>query len=66
MEIDISNKTNSIKISINDDGDGFDKDQIRQGHGLKNIEQRISELNGDCLINSVVGKGTQIEIKIPL
>ena len=66
VEIDISNKTNSIKISIIDDGDGFEMDEFRPGHGLKNIELRISELNGDCLINSVVGKGTQIEIKIPL
>jgi LytS/YehU family sensor histidine kinase len=37
----------SIKLSVSDDGPGFTADAIRAGHGLDNLQARLSALYGD-------------------
>ena len=37
----------SIKLSVSDDGPGFNADAIRAGHGLDNLQARLSALYGD-------------------
>ncbi len=55
-----------FKVSIIDDGKGFDIKKVDLGNGLANMEQRISEINAAISIDSIVGKGTKITIEIPL
>lgn len=49
-------------IRIWDNGRGFNPEKVKPGIGLKNIKQRTMALNGELKINSVIGKGTTIEI----
>lgn len=65
--VDISFKLekNVICLKIKDDGSGFDIKRSRKGIGLKNMHARVSEFNGELLINSEVDIGTTILIKIP-
>jgi signal transduction histidine kinase len=51
---------NTFKISITDDGKGFDTNAIYESNGLKNLAARIKELNGTIEINSALQKGTSI------
>ena len=59
------NDLGDLKISISDDGKGFDVDQMRGGYGLKNIISRVENLHGDYKIESAPSKGTKIYIEIP-
>jgi signal transduction histidine kinase len=56
---------NNINVIFEDDGIGFDPRKVTKGIGLKNIEARISKLNGDYSIDSAPGRGTIIILDIP-
>lgn len=69
--VSIKNGSNTIKVRISDDGKGFiQKDKsiakIKSGFGLTGIVERIKMLGGKQTINSELGKGTTIDIKIEL
>ncbi|RLD41728.1 MAG: hypothetical protein DRI86_12905 [Bacteroidetes bacterium] len=53
-----------IHILVRDNGVGFDTSKRINGIGLKNIQSRVEEFNGDFSIKSVLGKGTTVVIKI--
>jgi signal transduction histidine kinase/predicted ATPase len=58
---------NQIKITIKDDGKGFDFDLTQSsnsGLGLMNIFNRIKMVGGDINLQTSPGKGTEIEISI--
>lgn len=56
-----------VRLRIADDGIGFDPDGEKMtSYGLVSIRERINELGGALDIYSAVGKGTQLEVRIPL
>ncbi|UMB53233.1 sensor histidine kinase [Lutibacter sp. A64] len=57
----LENDTN-INFEINDNGNGFDINNIQLGNGLENMERRIKEINGLITINSQPNSGTSILI----
>ena len=59
-------ETNELNIIISDDGNGFDTNQKKNGIGIKNMKARIGELNGNFTIQTEVGKGTKINLIIPI
>jgi signal transduction histidine kinase len=70
-EIRIALEYNSsfLTLSISDDGCGFDlNDGYRKtGHwGLKNMQERAAQIRGKCTITSSPGRGTQVEVRLPL
>ena len=52
-----------------DDGRGFDRETAKSasasGLGLKGIDERVKILKGVYEINSEIGKGTALSVKIP-
>ncbi|HJZ99096.1 MAG TPA: two-component regulator propeller domain-containing protein [Candidatus Solibacter sp.] len=59
----------SLKLSICDDGCGFQLDEglAKTGHwGLKNMPERAAQIRGKCTITSSPGHGTRIEVHVPL
>lgn len=56
---------NVVFLTISDDGKGFDLAEKRSGIGLKNMKERIEEINGVFSIESDSEKGTTIKIEIP-
>jgi signal transduction histidine kinase len=54
------------RLTIRDNGKGFDKTIVTQGNGLGNIEQRCRQLNGTCMIGSAPGKGVHITCSFPI
>lgn len=55
----------SIRLEIKDNGIGFESSTER-GNGLKNIKDRVAEMNGKVEINTNHNMGCQIIIDIPL
>ncbi len=62
--INISHHSGEITLHVKDNGIGFDTDIKREGNGLKNIKQRVSEMKGSTNITSAPGKGTTVQVTI--
>lgn len=56
-----------VSVSISDDGAGFDPARAaeRHGMGLDLMRERVTELGGDVKIDSVIGEGTTLRIRLP-
>lgn len=57
---------NRLQLLIKDEGVGFTVDGVLKGNGLQNMKTRATEMNAELLVNSGAGKGTAINIKLPL
>lgn len=54
-------------LKVIDDGIGFDTNESKAGsYGLQTMRERVHEIGGIIKIISLSGKGTQIEIKVPI
>lgn len=61
-------KDNEIEMRIADNGKGFSPGEAKEQNtlGLLGMKERVLELNGTFTIDSQIGKGTTIFVKIPL
>lgn len=72
VEIFMGTEGNAMVVEIIDDGIGFkvSADLIppagRQGFGLFSVRERLTYLNGRCMVRSKPGKGTSIRMVVPL
>jgi signal transduction histidine kinase len=57
--------SDSLSLSIRDDGVGMPQ-TVKAGIGLASMQERALELGGSCKIISNSGKGTKIEVELPL
>ncbi|WP_075340838.1 tetratricopeptide repeat-containing sensor histidine kinase [Tenacibaculum agarivorans] len=66
--INISHFENTLNIIVEDDGKGFDKDNVEfnTGMGLGSIKKRVNHLDGTFQIDSMPDRGTTIIINIPV
>jgi len=55
-----------FRMTISDDGVGFDHVQPRGGQGLRNIHERVAALDGRLEIQSAEGAGTRLTFEVPL
>ncbi len=63
--VQINNYENHIQITIEDEGVGFDINKVVK-KGLRNVFVRIEILSATLKIDSKIGEGTTIYIKIPI
>jgi signal transduction histidine kinase len=67
----------SFELVVEDNGRGFtagdgkktaseDSDRLLSGNGLENMTRRLSEIRGQCQIQSVPGQGTRITFTVPI
>jgi signal transduction histidine kinase len=62
VSISIQKRERSIELTVQDNGIGFDPEQIKRGAGLKNIENRVYLANGTLQIRSTPGNGCTLTI----
>jgi NarL family two-component system sensor histidine kinase LiaS len=56
-----------VRMRVADDGIGFDPDSEKlTSYGLRSMQERVAEVGGSLEIYSAQGKGTQVEVWIPL
>lgn len=67
IEVKLFTLQGQVRLRITDDGVGFDTDGEKMtSYGLASIRERVAEVGGSLEIYSAVGKGTQLEVRIPL
>jgi signal transduction histidine kinase len=55
-----------IVVVVEDDGDGFDRDEAAAGFGLVGMRERVSLVRGDLDVESRPGEGTTVRARIPV
>ena len=70
VRVELSADGQSLRLCVQDWGQGFDANLIGKDEsrhlGLVSMEERAQMINGVCTIRSEVGKGTRVEVQIPL
>jgi len=71
VQVEFSFNEDEVNLTIRDNGSGLSDATHQQCHtgehlGLASIRERTLLLNGSCQINSEPGKGTRVEVIIPV
>ncbi len=62
----LEQENGTFRLTISDDGVGFDQRQPTAGQGLGNIRERVGALGGRLDVTSAKGKGTRLTVELPL
>ena len=54
-----------VILKLEDDGIGFDPQQVNSGFGLRGMAERVRVIGGKLKLHSALGRGTQILVTIP-
>ncbi|MCQ4082315.1 sensor histidine kinase [Streptomyces sp. RB6PN25] len=66
VDVDVAFEGEAVRLTVRDDGDGFDASQDREGFGLRGLQARAREVNGSATVSSRPGHGTTIEVMVPV
>ena len=66
LEISVRLHENSLRLTIHDNGKGFDTNVVRTGIGLRNIQKRTELFLGSFSLQSSEGNGCTLTVEIPL
>jgi signal transduction histidine kinase len=66
IRISVYGRPDSIRLSIHDDGVGFDSEESFGGLGLIGIQERVRELDGKATVISQPQRGTRVEVEVPV
>lgn len=70
VEVQFVNLESAIRMSVVDNGLGFDYDEVvkdqRGGLGLRNIESRLSVVDGHVTFDVAPGRGSRIHVQMKL
>jgi PAS domain S-box-containing protein len=66
VDISIQKSDEDIRMSIVDNGIGFEPSLMKIGIGLENIKRRVQVHNGSYVIQTSPGKGCKLEVTIPI
>ncbi len=64
VRIKVQQAPDRLTLTIQDDGQGFDAQQVK-GLGLLGIQERVARLYGKCSIHSQPGSGTILSVELP-
>lgn len=62
--VSIKEEDNKVRLSIKDDGNGFDLNQQKATPGFLSIRERVNSINGELVIESEPGEGTSIFVTV--
>lgn len=57
---------NRLRVTVADNGAGFDPAAVKRGNGLDHSARRMEEIGGTCVVESQPGAGTSVRISVPL
>ena len=66
VEIKLITVSQKLILTIEDNGIGFDTSTQIQGNGLRTMPERAQKMKGNLKIISKVGKGTIVQLEIPI
>lgn len=65
VRVVVHQEPNQLRVSIEDDGKGFDPSRLR-GLGLVGMNERVSQLGGVLKVDSDPARGTRLRVELPL
>jgi signal transduction histidine kinase/ligand-binding sensor domain-containing protein len=68
IEVELAFESGLVRLRIQDDGCGFEQEKVGDnGHfGILGMRERANQLGGRLVVSSAPGRGTQIEVSVPL
>ena len=68
IEVELAFESGGVRLSVRDDGCGFDQEKVGDnGHfGIIGMRERANQLGGSFAVNSAPGRGTKVEVMLPL
>ncbi len=70
VQVQLKYESDALSLSIHDDGRGFqtpDGGRPRHGHfGIRVMEERALKLGGTFQLNTNIGAGTEIKVRVPV
>jgi signal transduction histidine kinase len=55
----------TVRLTVTDDGKGFDPGATHGGYGLTGMRDRVSQVGGTVEVASVPGRGTEVSAEVP-
>ena len=66
LDVILKNEQGTLKLVVQDDGQGMDVDKVKKGNGLVNIQKRVDQIKGEISLKTSEGFGTRWILKVPL
>jgi NarL family two-component system sensor histidine kinase LiaS len=69
VNLQLARRNGLVSLRMQDDGQGFDLKEAgrkRESFGLSGMRERVTLLGGQIDIQSSPGKGTKVQIEIPV
>lgn len=65
-EIEFRVENDQLALRVSDNGSGFDLSRQSEGHGMVSMRERARHMGGDFEVESGKGRGTIVNLKLPL
>jgi signal transduction histidine kinase len=65
IQVTLDGTQQSLEITVEDDGVGFDAGSSTTGAGLANIRDRVESVGGSLRTESAPGRGTRVSAELP-
>lgn len=66
VSVELAQEGNTVRVSVRDDGKGFDIDSVPAGHhGLLGMRVRVESHSGHLCVHSAMQQGTRVEAELP-
>jgi signal transduction histidine kinase len=70
VHIAFASYDNCVRVTVHDDGRGFDPDALSGGMeehvGLRVMRERAEEVGGNLTVQSALGQGTELVVRVPV
>ena len=66
VQVALSFEPNRVMLSVQDDGRGIQTNGRSLGYGIQNMRERADELDGTFEISGAPGKGTRVDVTLPI
>ena len=65
LQVEVVEANRSVRVTIRDDGSGFEPSRPGGGFGLVGMRERVELVDGRLVIDSMPGRGTVVRAEIP-
>lgn len=66
VTVNLLRMKDKLRLTVEDNGVGFDPDAVRKGHGLMNIRTRVESVKGSVLFEQNENAGTLVTVTVPI